>query len=264
MSIEAVLFDLDDTLLWDERSIEEAFHHTCLTAANREGIDAAELEKAVRQEARALYESYETFPFTQMIGINPFEGLWAQFTAGEQPEFRKLEQIAPVYRKEAWNRGLRVLGINNEQLGDELAEQFVSERRNRPHFYEETLQILGELKGKVKLLLLTNGCPALQQEKLNGVPELAPFFDHIVISGAFGRGKPDPSIFRHALELLDVQPEQALMVGDKLTTDIKGALATGIASVWLNRNGKINDSEIKPDYEIKHLSEIHEIAAQVV
>ncbi len=264
MSIEAVLFDLDDTLLWDERSIEEAFHYTCLTAANREGIDAVELEKAVRQEARALYESYETFPFTQMIGINPFEGLWAQFTAGEQPEFRKLEQIAPVYRKEAWNRGLRALGINNEELGNELAEQFVRERRNRPHFYEETLQILGELKGKVKLLLLTNGCPALQQEKLDGVPELAPFFDQIVISGSFGRGKPDPSIFRHALELLNVQPEQALMVGDKLTTDIKGALATGITSVWLNRNGKTNDSEIKPDHEIKHLSEIHEIAAQVV
>ncbi|WP_322904382.1 HAD family hydrolase [Paenibacillus campi] len=263
MSIKAVLFDLDDTLLWDERSIEEAFHYTCLTAANAEGIDAAELEKSVRREARALYESYETFPFTQMIGINPFEGLWAQFTAGEQPEFRKLEQIAPVYRKQAWNNGLQALGIDNEPLAAELAEQFVRERRNRPHFYEETLQILGELKGKVKLLLLTNGCPALQQEKLDGVPELAPYFDHIVISGAFGRGKPDPSIFRHALELLDVQPAQALMVGDKLTTDIKGALATGITSVWLNRNGKTNDSEIKPAHEIKHLSELHGIAAGI-
>ncbi|WP_411347148.1 HAD family hydrolase [Paenibacillus sp. WLX2291] len=264
MTIEAVLFDLDDTLLWDERSIEEAFEQTCLFAAEQAGVDTVELEVAVRREARALYESYETFPFTQMIGINPFEGLWAQFSAGDQPEFRELERIAPIYRTEAWRRGLSAVGVENEELAQLLADRFVQERRNRPHMYEETLQILGELQGKVKLLLLTNGCPALQQEKLDGVPELAPFFDHILVSGAYGKGKPDPSIFHHALELLHVQPEQALMVGDKLTTDIKGGLAAGINTVWLNRNAKTNDSDIQPNYEIKHLSEIHQISEQLV
>lgn len=256
MKIKAVLFDLDDTLLWDERSIEEAFEHTCLLAARETGIDPEALQESVRREARALYESYETFPFTQMIGINPFEGLWAQFSAGDQPEFRQLQKIAPAYRKESWRLGLSALGMDNEELAGQLAENFVNERRSRPHIYEETLQILGELQGNVKLLLLTNGCPALQQEKLDGVPELSPFFDHIIVSGAFGKGKPDPSIFHHALEQLDVQPKEAIMVGDKLTTDIKGALAAGITAVWLNRNDKINDGEIKPDYEIKHLSEI--------
>lgn len=264
MSIEAVLFDLDDTLLWDERSIEEAFEQTCVFAAEQAGVEPTELEAAVRREARALYESYETFPFTQMIGINPFEGLWAQFSAGDQPEFRELERLAPIYRKEAWFRGLSAVGVDNEELAQLLADRFVQERRNRPHMYEETLQILGELKGKVKLLLLTNGCPALQQEKLDGVPELAPFFDQILVSGAYGKGKPDPSIFRHALELLHVQPEQALMVGDKLTTDIKGGLAAGIHTVWVNRNAKTNDSDITPNYEIKHLSELHQIAEQLV
>lgn len=264
LSIEAVLFDLDDTLLWDERSIQEAFEQTCLTAQRAAGVDASALEESVRREARALYESYETFAFTQQIGINPFEGLWAQFSAGEQQEFRQLQQIAPVYRRDAWRRGLSALGVENEQLADQLAEQFVQERRSRPHIYEETLQILGELQGKVKLLLLTNGCPALQQEKLDGVPELIPFFDHIVVSGAFGKGKPDPSIFHHALKLLEVQPEQALMVGDKLTTDIKGALASGIKAVWVNRNHKVNDSDIHPDYEVERLTDLHGITAQLV
>ncbi|NGM81005.1 HAD family hydrolase [Paenibacillus sp. 7124] len=254
MPIAAVLFDLDDTLLWDERSIEEAFEYACKAAG--EAVDPKELEAAVRREARNLYESYETYPFTQMIGINPFEALWGNFTAGEQEEFRKMEQLAPIYRKESWRRGLAAVGIDDESLAETLAARFGAERRSRPYMYEETLEILTALRGRVKLLLLTNGCPALQQEKLDGVPELIPFFDHIVISGTFGKGKPDPSIFEHSLKRLEISPEEGIMVGDKLTTDIRGGLAAGLTTVWINRTGKPSDPEIIPHYEIKHLSEL--------
>ncbi|WP_138493468.1 HAD family hydrolase [Paenibacillus pinistramenti] len=259
MSVKAVCFDLDDTLLWDERSVKETFHAVCLRAQEETGVDVDQLEAAVRAEARALYESYETFPFTQMIGINPFEGLWANFDGGEQPEFRALQSLVPSYRKESWYRGLKACGIDNESLAAELGELFASERRSRPYTYEETFQVLIELKGKVKLLLLTNGCPSLQQEKLNGVPELLPYFDHVIISGNFGRGKPDVTIFKRALELLGTSSQETVMVGDKLTTDIKGALAAGIPSVWINRDGKTRNDEIIPDYEIRHLSELMEI-----
>lgn len=263
VAVQAVCFDLDDTLLWDDRSVREAFETACLKAQEWTGIDPASLEEAVRKEARELYESYETYPFTKLIGINPFEGLWANFSAGHQPEFRKLEQLAPVYRKESWRRGLLHCGVDNEEMAFKLSELFAAERRSRPYTYQETFQILNELKGKVKLLLLTNGCPALQQEKLDGVPELAPFFDEIIISGTFGKGKPDTSIFEHALSLLDTRPEQTLMVGDKLTTDIKGALGAGITAVWINRDGKSPTEAIKPDYEISHLLELHEIITRL-
>lgn len=262
MALKAILFDLDDTLLWDERSVREAFHETCLIAAQETGVKPEDLEEAVRNEARNLYESYETFSFTKMIGINPFEGLWANFTGGDQPEFRQLEQIAPAYRKESWRRGLLKLGVDREDLAERLASQFGAERRSRPHVYEETLETLSHLQGKFKLLLLTNGCPALQQEKLDGVPELAPFFDEIIISGSFGKGKPDPSIFEHALSKLGVQPEESMMVGDKLTTDIRGALSAGIQSVWINRENKVNTESYVPDHEIKHLSELERIIAE--
>ncbi|AOZ91121.1 HAD family hydrolase [Paenibacillus crassostreae] len=261
MSINAVFFDLDDTLLWDDRSVLEAFESTCKRAAEVTGVDHVQLEAAVRGEARSLYESYETYPFTTKIGINPFEGLWANFTAGEQPEFRQLEQIVKGYRKDAWHRGLEKMGVNDSDLAFELSEHFASKRRALPYIYEETFQILKELQGNVKLLLLTNGCPALQQEKLDGVPELAPYFDKIVISGSFGIGKPDVSIFNHALSLLDVTNDQVLMVGDKLTTDIRGGLAAGIKTVWINRTNKPADPNIIPDFEIQHLSQLHDIIA---
>lgn len=254
MTIEAVLFDLDDTLLWDERSVEEAFAAASRAAGPE--VNPEELQAAVRREARALYETYEFYPFTQMIGINPFEALWGHFTGGNQPEFRQMEQQAPLYRKEAWRRGLAAVGVENEALAETLAERFAAERRGLPYMYEETIQVLEQLHGKVKLLLLTNGCPVLQQEKLDSVPELTPFFDQIVISGTFGKGKPDVSIFEHALQLLDTRPEHAVMVGDKLSTDIRGGLAAGMTTVWINRTNRPEHSGIKPHYRIASLSEL--------
>lgn len=256
MAKQAVLFDLDDTLLWDDRSVKEAFEATCQAAAAVTGVDPVALEEAVRREARALYESYETFSFTKMIGINPFEGLWAPFLEGEQEEFRKLQNLAPGYRKAAWTQGLKALGVDDEALGARLAEQFPAERRSRPIVYDETFRVLDALKGKYKLLLLTNGSPDLQREKLAGVPQLMPYFDHIIISGEFGEGKPAASIFKHALARLGIEPDHGIMVGDKLTTDILGANTIGMTSVWINRHGAVRNDEIVPTHEIKHLEEL--------
>ncbi len=252
--IKAILFDLDDTLLWDQKSVKEAFASTCLIAAEKYHIDADQLEESVREEARKLYSSYETYPYTQMIGINPFEGLWANFL-DDTDEFRKLKEIAPIYRKEAWRNGLKGCGIDDEEYAAFLAEKFPEERRKHPFVYDDSYPVLDQLKGKYKLLLLTNGSPDLQNTKLDITPELVPYFDEIIISGAFGRGKPDPSIFEHALSLLDVKKENAIMVGDNLMTDILGAKRAGIKSVWINRHDK-DRNEVIPDYEISSLSEL--------
>ncbi|WP_127584574.1 HAD family hydrolase [Paenibacillus koleovorans] len=253
MPVKAVLFDLDDTLLWDERSVEEAFRATCELAERESGVDPKALEQAVRREARALYESYETFPFTKNIGINPFEALWANFSGGVQEEFRKLEALAPGYQVQAWTNGLLALHVDNSALGAKLAETFPAERRARPIIYDETFPVLETLRGQYKLLLLTNGAPDLQQEKIDGVPQLAAYFDHIIISGTFGQGKPARAIFEHAMEKLGITAEEGVMVGDKLTTDILGANTVGMASVWINRHRVTRTDEIVPAYEIEDL-----------
>jgi putative hydrolase of the HAD superfamily len=259
MTIKAVLFDLDDTLLWDERSVREAFDATCNKAASHTAIDPKQLEEHVRREARALYESFETFAFTRMIGINPFEALWARFSEGENENFRLLRDLAPYYRIQSWTRGLKALGIEDLGLGELLGETFAAERRSRPYVYEETFSVLNELKGKYKLLLLTNGSPDLQKEKLAGVPELAGYFDHIVISGNYGQGKPASGIFHHAMDLLHISPDEGIMVGDKLTTDILGAVGVGMKAVWINRHNISRTDEIVPDFTISHLGEVEQV-----
>ena len=96
----------------------------------------------------------------------------------------------------------------------------------------------------------------MQREKLAGVPDIVPYFDHIIISGEFGKGKPSADIFQHALERLGLNPEDGIMVGDKLTTDILGANTIGMTSVWINRHGMTRSDEIIPSHEIKHLEEL--------
>ena len=125
-----------------------------------------------------------------------------------------------IYRKESWSKGLLSIGIDDDEFATTLAERFPEERRNKPFVYDDSFAVLDRLKGKYKLLLLTNGSPDLQNTKLDITPELVPYFDQIVISGAFGKGKPDASIFEHALSLLEIDKEEALMVGDNLMTDI--------------------------------------------
>lgn len=257
--MKAVFFDLDDTLLWDEKSVSTAFSKTCLKAEEKYGIHAEEFEAAVREAARKLYTSYETYPYTVMIGINPFEGLWSNFSEPISEGFQKLNKIVPEYRKNAWTNGLKAFGIDDPAFGEELGEYFAAVRRKSPFVYEETFAVLDELKGKVELLLLTNGDPSLQKEKLAGVPELAPYFNEIVISGAFGKGKPDPSIFEHCLSLLGMTKDDVVMVGDNLNTDILGASRAGIQTVWVNRKGKKNETDVTPDHEISHLSELFDI-----
>jgi putative hydrolase of the HAD superfamily len=261
MTLKAVLFDLDDTLLWDDRSVQEAFEATCAEAAKHAAVNPEELEASVRKEARSLYESFETFAFTKMIGINPFEGLWANFTQGENENFRKLEKLAPGYRTESWTRGLAALGIEDRELGYKLGELFPAERRRRPYVYEETFRVLDALKGSYQLLLLTNGSPDLQKEKLAGVPNIAPYFDHIVISGEFGVGKPATSIFNHALGLLGIEAEEGIMIGDKLTTDILGSGSVGMRNIWINHHGLQSGDEIVPVYEVSRLQDVLPIIA---
>ncbi len=253
-----VLFDLDDTLLWDKKSVKDAFNLTCQLAEKEAGISPEELEKNVRHRARELYASYPTYTYTQKIGINPFEGLWATFDdPGE--EFQQLRDIAPVYQEKAWRAGLEDTGVNNPKLAKKLAKAFRTYRIESPCLFGDALTVLTELEKDYRLALVTNGSPSLQNLKLEISPELIPYFEKIFISGDIGTGKPDPEIFNVVLKALDIKAEDAIMVGDNLNTDIIGANRTGIESVWLNRFDAENNSAVEPDFEIKSLKELKNI-----
>lgn len=97
---------------------------------------------------------------------------------------------------------------------------------------EGTLQDLRE-KG-YRIGLLTNGDSARQWAKIHSCG-LFPYFDHIIVSGDYPFEKPDPAIYRLSLEGLGVTADEALFVGDTVSTDIDGANRAGIDSLWLTK-----------------------------
>lgn len=259
--LKAVIFDLDDTLLWDHKSVSEAFKATCNRVTEKYDIDPEQLEKNVRRHAEEIYPTLDSYPFTSNIGIGTFEGMWGAFE-DEGDDFKLLRECVPGYRKQAWLRGLQDLDIEDETLAEELALAFPEERKKQVFLYEETIEVLEALKGEYKLLMLTNGSPDLQHTKLSLSPELAPYFDHIVISGAFGQGKPSVDIFNYALSLLEVDKGEAVMIGDNPLTDILGASRVGMDSIWINHHNR-ELTEVTPTFEVKRLKEIMPIIKQL-
>lgn len=253
--LKAIFFDLDDTLLWDAKSVSEAFKITCETATEKYNIDPEQLEREVRKSAERLYPTYETYAFVRDIGIGTFEAMWGEFL-DEGENYEKLRNIVPEYRRRAWFEGLQALDIEDMELAEQLALQFPEERKKQIFLFEDTLPVLDELKGNYRLLMLTNGSPHLQNTKLQLSPELVPYFEQIVISGNFGSGKPNPDLFNYALSLLEgVEKNEIIMIGDNLKTDILGASKFGIDSIWINHH-QIETQEIVPTYEVSRLKEI--------
>lgn len=255
MMKQAVFFDLDDTILWDKKSIQLAFDETCRKAQELFQADAAQLETDARQAARSLYASYDTYAFTQMIGINPFEGLWGKFE-DEGTDFKKMAAMIRDYQLSVWKEALAAQNIHEPDAASVLVETFIDARRRSPVLFDDALEVVRKLQDQFVLVLLTNGSPQLQQTKLEITPEIAPLFDHVIISGEFGKGKPDVTIFEHALKKSGTSPEQTWMVGDNPKTDILGANRAGIRSVWLNREADQLPEGISTDHEIKSLPEL--------
>lgn len=262
MAVETIIFDLDDTLLWDKQSIKTAFEKTCEVVEQTHGIDAQIFEQAVREEARTLYTNYEVYPYTVKIGINPFEGLWGTFD-DPTPEFQQMKALIHTYQVSAWTNGLKRFNIEDEPFAERLATTFITERKKHPYLYGDTIEILNGLKGNYKLILLTNGAPSLQNLKLQITPELVPYFDRIVISGDFGVGKPDPSIFEHIIEMEKLNVATTIMVGDNLMTDILGSNRVGMRNVWINREQYESTGEVIPTYEVDSLTSLQKLLSEI-
>ena len=91
-------------------------------------------------------------------------------------------------------------------------------------------------------------------------------FEVMVISEEVGAEKPDSKIFEVALENLGVEPESAVMVGNRIDTDIVGANRLGITSVYFKWNNRYSDSisnkEEKPAFVVDSLLKLTDILRQ--
>lgn len=127
-------------------------------------------------------------------------------------------------------------------------------------YIDDSLDILKRLKYDGYLqYAVTNGAKAVQSKKLvnAGFDQI---FDDIFISDEVGYEKPTKGFFDFVKEHIPaLSHDEILIIGDSLTSDIKGGINMGIKTCWYNPTGKKAPKEYSIDYEIKTLDEIYTI-----
>jgi 2-haloacid dehalogenase len=120
-------------------------------------------------------------------------------------------------------------------------------------------ELLEWAAGRYRLALITNGIPEVQRPRIqrSGFDRVFPV---VVISGEEGVAKPSPEIFDIALRRMDGPArEEILLIGDSLSSDIRGGVDYGIDTCWFNPDGSELGDGPEPRYEIRRLSELRGI-----
>ncbi|MBR1878080.1 MAG: YjjG family noncanonical pyrimidine nucleotidase [Paludibacteraceae bacterium] len=175
----------------------------------------------------AVYASADDFIAT----YQPYnQNLWKQYGCGgiskEELQLKRFLHVLPDNTQEALAR----------EIGDaylQLTNRYFS---LLPH----AEKVVRYLASKYPLTIISNGFKEVQHYKF-AHSGLADCFAYILISEEVGVNKPQPGIFEKALELNGVRADEAIMIGDSLTSDIAGAKNAGIDTIWVHPEGDVAD-----------------------
>ncbi len=153
-------------------------------------------------------------------------------------------------RRRAFERTLEHVGHPDKELAAHLNTIYRKHRYGDIELYPDVIPTFDALAPHFKLGLLSNGNTYPESCGLDGR------FAFVVFSQDVQVEKPDPKIFQITAERAGCDLTEMLHVGDSLKSDVAGAKNVGMPTVWLNRDGLPNDSDIQPDYEVMSLTEI--------
>ena len=139
-----------------------------------------------------------------------------------------------------------------DELIDRLAIDYIEELPKNNELFEGTHEILEHLHPNYKLHIITNGFSEVQYKKIEN-SGLSAYFDAIVTSEDAGVKKPNPLIFKYALNRINASAKETIMIGDNWEADIMGAINNGIDAIFFNYHKKNVAENIK---SVHHLLEI--------
>lgn len=222
-----VLLDADNTLFDFTRAEREAILRTFA----RFGLPATE-------ENARLY-----------AGLN--DALWKRFDRGEISQ--------PALRRERFRLLAAALGCRADP--GEMDLFYRAELGKGCFLLPGAMALCRALKDAgLTLALVTNGCGDTQRARLSG-SGLAPLFgERVFISGEMGVQKPRPEFFDLVFAALgEPDRQRTVLVGDSLSSDIRGGLACGVDTVWYNPGHLPADPEVPAAYTADTLEKVGEL-----
>lgn len=229
MKYEIIIFDADDTLFDFKKAEKEAFKNTML-------------------EFNIEYD--EGYHLKEYSNIN--SAIWKEFEKGLITQ----EEL----KVERFKRFSEKLKIKFDEI--KFANSYTRNLSFASFLYDDSIELIENLHKDYRLTIITNGLTEVQHKRIrNSV--IGKYFEEVVISEEVGAAKPDIRIFEHALNKINyTDKRKVLMVGDSLSSDIKGGINFGIDTCWFNPGKAENKSGLNPTYEITKLALLKNILEQ--
>lgn len=226
---QTLLFDVDDTLL---------------------DFGAAE------DQALALLFAEQQIPFTKEIETTYKKlnkGMWADFEEGK------------ISRDELVNTRFALLFEKyNHSVDGVLMEQSYRRFLEEGHeLISGAFRLIQNLSKEYDLYIVTNGVSKTQDKRLRD-SGLYPMFKDVFVSEDTGYQKPMKEYFDYVFQRIpNFDLEKSLIIGDTLSSDIKGGINVGLDTCWFNPAKQKNTTELTPTYQIEELEELYSILASI-
>ena len=220
--LRTILFDLDDTLLDFAAAEASALRH----ALTELGLPAGD----------AVLERYH------IINRRQWELLEDGVLTREEVLVGRFERL------------FQELGMDASAL--EICTRYERYLAQGHDLVPGALELLAELAPRYDLYLASNGTASVQHSRL-ALSGIGRWFRGIFISEEVGWDKPRPEFFQACFDAIPgFSRETALMVGDSLTSDIRGGIRAGIRTCWFDPTGRPPAPDIQPDYTIGRLADL--------
>ncbi len=219
-----ILFDADNTLFDFDRCEREAFG---------EAVGMAGLEFTDE-----VYSAYHV--------IN--ESLWKLLEKGG------IERAA--LKIERYRRLFEKFGVEGDGYLS-VSKNYEIYLGNKVYEIPGVYDLLGRLSGKYGIYVVTNGLTSVQTSRFAKSRIRERVLD-VFISEQVGYAKPDKKYFDAVLDAIGATADECIVVGDSLTSDIDGAINSGIDCIWYNRKGE-DAAGRSPTYTITDISETESI-----
>lgn len=222
--IKTLLWDIDGTLL----NFEKAERYAIRKCFEIFGIGEC-TDEMILNYSKINKSYWERLERGEITKPQVLRGRFEEFFKSENIDFNRIDDF---------NREYQV------RLSDKI------------FFCDNAYELVMSLKGKVRQYAVTNGTLLAQSKKLkqSGLDKI---FDGVFISDEVGFEKPSIEFFDAVWEKIGKHDKNEVMiVGDSLSSDMKGGNNAGILCCWYNPDGAENNTGVHIDYEIKNLNEI--------
>ena len=229
--IQTILWDIDGTILNFHRSAENSLKNAFKKFGYGEITD----------ELLHMYEE-----------IN--DVYWCKLEKGEITKEKLLVERFVEFFTKIGVETTRVVEFNQAYLNG-LLDTVV--------FMPEAYETVKKLHPEYKQYIVTNGVKELQRKKI-AKAHIEEFFDGIFISDEIGYEKPHIEFFNYVFDRIPTKnPDEVIIIGDSLTSDIAGGIRAGIHTCWYHPSNEENHSDVKPEFTVTSHLAFQEILKQL-